>query len=396
MTATWALRNLVRHPIRTGLVVLGIAVAAALLLDMMMLRGGMERSFSAMLLSRGFQIRLSPKGTLPFDTEAIIPRVTPLVDSLRRDPDVVQAGAVVGASVYGVAGAGQVALVGYGIDPRGQGLHQLLMGSDLAPGDTLGVLLGRSAAAATGWSLGDTVTLRSRLDPQALQPLVERRLVVRGLVDWLYDSRDQLSVGTEVSVMQRLAGLRSVDGASAVMVKVRDGASVEQVAARLAAAHRTIEVNSVEALVERFRARLVYFRQLSLILATISLVVAVLLVGTILTIAVNERLGEIAVLRAIGVSRVRVVHLVLAEGAALTALGTLLGIGLGLATARYLDAILTSFPGLPAAISFFVAEPGALARATAAVLAAGSLAGAWPAWAAARTPIALTLRSDAE
>lgn len=396
MTATWTLRNLARHPVRTGLVVLGIAVAAALLLDMMMLRGGMERSFSAMLLSRGFQIRLSPKGTLPFDTEAVIPGVTPLVDALRRDPDVAEAGAVVGSSVYGVLEAGQVPLVGYGIDPRGQGLHQLLRGSDLAPGDTLGVLLGRSAAAASGWEVGDTITLRSRLDPQALQAAVERRLVVRGLVDWLYDSRDQRSVGTEVTVMQRLAGLRSADGASAVMVKVREGASVEQVAARIAAAHRTIEVNSVEALVERFRARLVYFRQLALILATISLVVAVLLVGTILTIAVNERLGEIAVLRAIGVSRARIVRLVITEGAALTALGALLGTVLGLATARYLDAILTSFPGLPAAISFFVAEPGALVRATAALLAAGSLAGAWPAWVAARTPIALILRSDAE
>ncbi|MCC7131098.1 MAG: hypothetical protein IT352_00560, partial [Gemmatimonadales bacterium] len=45
---TWALvvRSLFRHPVRTALVVAGIAVAAALLLDMVMLSGGMERSFS--------------------------------------------------------------------------------------------------------------------------------------------------------------------------------------------------------------------------------------------------------------------------------------------------------------------------------------------------------------
>ena len=70
MTLALAVRGLTRHPIRTGLVILGVAVAAALLLDMVMLSGGMERSFERMLLSRGFQIRLSPKGTLPFDTEA--------------------------------------------------------------------------------------------------------------------------------------------------------------------------------------------------------------------------------------------------------------------------------------------------------------------------------------
>lgn len=396
MRAAWTVRNLVRHPVRTALVVLGIAVASALLLDMVMLRGGMERSFEEMLLSRGFQIRLSPKGTLPFDTEATIPAVGPLVDSLRRDPAVELAGAVIGTSVYAAVGDSTIAMVGYGVDPRGQGLYRLERGTDLAPGDTLGVVLDANAAAATGWSLGDTVVVQGRPDPQALEPAVRRRLVVRGLVDWLYDARGQRSLGTVVSVGQELAGLRARDAASLIMVKVRDGADVDTVAARIGARHRAIEVNSVAALVARFRTRLVYFRQLSLILATISLVVAVLLVGTILTIAVNERIGEIAVLRAIGVTRSRMVGAVLLEGAVVTALGTAVGLGLGLVTARYLDAILTSFPGLPAAISFFVAEPRALARAGVAVLVAGGLAGAYPAWLAASAPIAETLRGEAE
>jgi putative ABC transport system permease protein len=125
-------------------------------------------------------------------------------------------------------------------------------------------------------------------------------------------------------------------------------------------------------------------------------VVAILLVGTILTIAINERIGEIAVLRAIGVTRARIVAAVMIEGFIVTAAGSLLGLGLGLVTARYLDAILTSFPGLPEAISFFVARPAALVQAGIAVLVAGSLAGAYPAWLAARTPIAATLRGEAE
>ena len=68
---------------------------------------------------------------------------------------------------------------------------------------------------------------------------------------------------------------------------------------------------------------------------------------------------------------------------------------LGLATARYLDAILTSFPGLPAAFSFFVPRPGAIALAGAALLVTGTLAGLYPAWRAAGSPIAATLRAEA-
>ena len=43
--ARWGIRSLRRHPVRTGLSLAGIAVAAAMLLDMVMLSGGLERSF---------------------------------------------------------------------------------------------------------------------------------------------------------------------------------------------------------------------------------------------------------------------------------------------------------------------------------------------------------------
>ena len=389
-------KNLRRHPVRTGLVVLGIAVAAALLLDMVMLSGGLERSFSRMLLSRGFQIRLAPKGTLPFDTEATISAITPVLEGLAADPDIETAGPVVASPIHTRSADSLVALVGYGIDPAGQGLYQVERGTDLAPGDTTGLLVSGPVEAAIGWRIGDTVTVLGRLDPQSAEAAIQRRLVVRGAVRWLYDARGQRSVGVNFRVMQRLGRFPGRDVASMIMVKVRDGADVEAAAARIAAAYPTIGVNSVAAMVTQFRTRLAYFQQLSLILATISLVVGVLLVGTILTIAVNERSGEIAVLRAIGFRRTRVIRMVMTEGAVLTVAGAGLGVGLGLVTARYLDAILTSFPGLPAAISFFVPDRRSLALSTIGLLVAGLFAAAYPAWLAARLPMAEALRADAE
>ena len=66
----WGLKSLRRHGLRTALSLAGIAVAAAMLLDMVMLSGGIDESFADLLLKRGYQVRLTPKGTLPFDTEA--------------------------------------------------------------------------------------------------------------------------------------------------------------------------------------------------------------------------------------------------------------------------------------------------------------------------------------
>jgi putative ABC transport system permease protein len=224
---------------------------------------------------------------------------------------------------------------------------------------------------------------------------LERRFVVRGQVRWLYDHRGQASVGTIVPEMQRLARTRDEDRVSLLMVKARDDAAVPAVVARLRERIPGAEVSGVTELVRNFHERMVYFRQLATILGTVSLVVTVLLIGTLLTITVSERLGEIATLRAIGVSRASVVKEVLVEGTALTLLGTALGMALGIVTARYLDRILTSFPGLPASFSFFVPRTGSIVTAIVVTLVTGALAGLYPAWLAARAPIAGTLRAEA-
>jgi len=392
----WGIRSLGRHPLRTGLSLAGIAVAAAMLLDMVMLSGGIDKSFGDLLLQRGYQIRITPKGTLPFDTEASLPGARRLVRTLRSDPDVATAGAILGSAVYARTPDSLVTLFGYGVQPESQGIYRVMAGADLAPADTTGLLLSAAAAAVLGGArVGDTVMLAGRLDPQIAAAAEDRSLVVRGMVEWLYDYRGQPSVGAVLPLMQRLARQATGDPASLVLVRARADSMVEPLVARLRADYPTLEVNSVVELVAQAKRRLSYFTQLAHVLGAMSLVVTVLLIGTLLTITVNERLGEIATLRAIGIGKATVVSQVLAEGVALTVIGSALGVLLGLATARYLDAILTSFPGLPAAFSFFVPRADTLTQAAVVLLVTGSLAGLYPAWLAARAPIAATLRAEA-
>ncbi|HEX6669720.1 MAG TPA: FtsX-like permease family protein, partial [Gemmatimonadales bacterium] len=320
---------------------------------------------------------------------------TDVVRTIRDAPGVEAAGAVLGTSVYGRTADSLVTLFGYGIQPEAQGLYLVTDGADLDPADTLGLLLSEPAAALLGAGVGDTVALAGRLDPQMAQAGVNRRLTVRGTVRWVYDYRGQPSVGTVLPVMQRLDGDPAADRASLLLVKASEDSGVEALAAALRERFPRLEIYSVADLVVEAKRRLVYFTQLSFVLGGMSLVVAVLLVGTLLTITVNERLGEIATLRAIGVGRGTIVRQVLAEGATLTVLGGGAGILLGLVTADYLDGILTSFPGLPQAFSFFVPRAGTLTLAAVVLLVTGSLAGLYPAWLASRAPIAATLRAEA-
>jgi putative ABC transport system permease protein len=390
----WGIRSLLRRRLRTVLTILGIAVSAALLLDMVMLSGGIEKSFAELLTARGYQIRLSPKGTLPFDTEATLGDVRTTVERLQANPAVAEAGAVLGTAVYSRRRDSLVTLVGYGIQPESQGLYRLESGSDIAPDDTGGVLLSRPAAELLHAGLGDTLTLLGRLDPQLVAGTISRDVVVRGFVSWIYDYRGQPSVGTTLPVMQQLAG-DAGDRASLILVKARNDADAPALSERLRQEFPGLEVYSVADLVKFFKQRLVYFRQLSYILGSMSLIVSVLLISTLLTITVNERLGEIVTLRAIGIARATVIRQVLIEGAILTTIGAVVGMMLGVITARYLDSILTTFPGLPAAFSFFVPRRESIITAATVVLVTGGLAGLYPAWLAARAPIAATLRSEA-
>jgi putative ABC transport system permease protein len=100
-------------------------------------------------------------------------------------------------------------------------------------------------------------------------------------------------------------------------------------------------------------------------------------------------------MRAIGVSRSHVVQQVVIEGVAISLVGAIFGLGLGLLTARYLNSILSAFPGLPMAIDFFLFQPRAAWSALGLLVASGIVAGVYPAWRAASLPIAESLRREA-
>ena len=100
MIFTLAAASLIRHRARTMLAVLGVSVSAAMLLDMVMLSSGMRVSFGALLLSQGFQLRLAPKGTLPFDTEATIRDGDSMVAVLKARPEVRAVSPVFGGQLH--------------------------------------------------------------------------------------------------------------------------------------------------------------------------------------------------------------------------------------------------------------------------------------------------------
>ncbi len=393
MLGTLVVASLLRHRTRTLLAVAGVAVSAAMLLDMVMLASGMRASFRQMLLSRGFQLRIAPKGTLPFDTEATIADAAATIRTLRSNPDVVTVSPVLGGQLHAAIGGRTVNAVAIGIDPAVQGDYEIVRGRNLRTPNDLAASAAFLAAAAL--RPGDSVRIAAGYDPELRAFTGVRVMALAGEARFLYMPANTRAVALPLATLQAMQGAAASDRASLFMLRVRAGADVESVRRWIERVLPRVSTISTEAALRQVDERLSYFRQLAFILGTISLIVGFLLVTTLVSVSVNERIGEIAILRAIGVVRARVVLQILIEGAAIMLAGALGGLGLGLLTARYLNSILASFPGLPEAIDFFLFEPRDAWTALALISVAGILAGVYPAWRGASLPIATTLREEA-
>lgn len=392
MRAALAQASLIRHRARTVLAVLGVAVAAAMLLDMVMLATGMRESFRELLLSRGFEIRLAPKGTLPFDTDATIPGVGAITATLRANPDIREISPVLGASIHILAGNRDVSGSALGIDPSVQGDYELLSGRDVTTPDA--IVANDHLLSQLGARVGDTLSVAAGYDPQTRTYSGQRKLVVTGRARFIYGAADQSSSAMRRETLEAMGG-QARDRASLFMVRVRKGANAEQVRDWIDKQLPNVTAISIATAIAQVDERLSYFRQLALILGAVSLFVGFLLVTTLVTVSVNERAGEIAVMRAIGVSRSHVIEQIVLEGVAISFAGAVLGLALGLITARYLNTILSAFPGLPMAIDFFLFQPKAAWSALGLLIASGIGAGIYPAWRAASLPIAESLRREA-
>jgi putative ABC transport system permease protein len=361
-----------------------VAVAAAMLLDMVMLATGMRESFRELLLSRGFELRLAPRGTLPFDTDATMPGVGAITAILRTNPDIREISPVMGGSIHVRVGNRDVSGSVLGIDPTVQGDYQLLSGRDPTTADA--IVVNDYLLARLGARVGDTISVATGYDPQTRTYSGQRRLVITGRVKFIYGAAEQSSSAMRRETLESMSDVSKRDRASLFMVKVRKGADAERVRDWIDAQLPNVTAISIATAIAQVDARLSYFRQLSLILGAVSLFVGFLLVTTLVTVSVNERAGEIAVMRAIGVSKAHVIQQIVIEGVAISFAGAVLGLGLGLVTA---------FPGLPMAIDFFLFQPRAAWSALGLLIASGIGAGVYPAWRAASLPIAESLRREA-
>lgn len=435
----FAWRSLIRQPARTALGVLGVAAVGALLFDMLMLSDGLVVSMRDMLDRTGFDIRVTATGDVPRSNGARLRGAAEAAHAVAAIPSVRSAvavrlvearvergdgasglasppgrnGAVTTNDGNSAAGrSGSAAGGGLAVGTSGdagaadpnlpvQTALQGVSGSRLLPWTLLrgteitgdaDVVINQPLADALGLAPGSSFWLRADCGAGSeVLPRVRRR--VAGIAEFPFQGVNEYNMAGSMAGVDEACGGNAPDEAELILVTSSGVPETTAADIRQALPHLRTMTNG-EALGRFQQSGITYFRQISTVLTSVTLTFALLLITVLLTVSVNQRLGEIAALRAVGFSRRRVVADVLCESGLIVGIGGLLSLPLGAALAQGLDGILKGIPNIPADMHFFVFEPQTLVLHVVLLALTAAAAALYPMQIVATLPIAATLRKE--
>ena len=396
-----AWRTVAAEPARSGLAIAGVTVIGALLFDMLMLSQGLLISFRQMLDTSGYDVRVV--ATDAFPGRVAITNASAVAATIARLPEVRDV-VVVRSDQAIVLGpnhpATEVTLINLSPGAERQGWH-LVQGVDLGDDRQTGsraaaatAVVSRPLSRALGLVPGSAVPLRV-LIPGAASAVPVVTFTVVGVADFQFESGGGYALATTLDGFDRARASTSAESADVILVASRPAIEARTTVAAIADRLKDVHAFSNEQIVDRLNENgFAYFRQISFVLSTITLGFAFLLVATLLTVSVNQRLGQVAALRALGVPRRRIAATLVWESVWLVGAGGLLSVPTGWMLALQLDRILRGMPNIPERMHFFVFQPGIAAAHLGLLAATGLVAVVYPVWVATRLPIAATLRFE--
>ncbi len=311
--------DLKRHPIQTGLAILGVAIAVAVVVAVDLAnhsaREAMRVSLESVTGQATHQIVGGPQG---LDEQVYTQLRTEL--AVRQAAPVVQGGVL-------LAGAERRPMTLLGLDAFAEGPFQRPIGSGDGLGDAFNDLLlrddtvaiGSTEAERLGVAVGDALSL--------VVDGVEKTVALVAIVDDPEDRARGLLVADIAAAQTLLGWIGRLDRVDLILTATE----AEALSAALPAEARLVpaaaSANSVTQMTRAFHINLTA-------LSLLAVVVGAFLVFNTLSFVAVRRRAAIGVLRALGVQRGEILWQVLVDALLIGLVGTTIGLGLGFALAH--------------------------------------------------------------
>jgi len=314
-----ALRNLMRRPARTLLLMLSIALAIATALALLSLSDSIEHSTDESARERGADFTVTQKAGSDFFSGFVDMALGPKIKAV---PGV---GGVAGELVMfaPVDGENTFITIGMAEDSYFWPAMPLVEGRRPEPGERFVAVLGQNLAASLDKRTGDEITL------------FEQPMKVIGITAY-QAAVNRSSLFTRLDDLQELAFRQGQ--VSLFHIQLDPSLSTDEIEAIKQAilALGPVAIEPTDQLLSRDR-NVKVLKAISATISVIALITAGLSVLNVLLMAVHERTRETGIMMAIGWSDRRIMTTIVVEGMIMGLLGSVIGIPLGFIACSFFD-----------------------------------------------------------
>ncbi len=386
-----ALKSLLRKKTRSALTVLGIAMAAWVLVSLFGFNRGYEASLNRDIDNLGFQMLVVAKGCpyeaatlmlkggtgLKYMPEAIagsvaaepeVDAVTPMLMQVVFDPNKGESGGL--AAYLGVDPATY---------PKLKAAQPFKAGGWFKDAEAAEAVFGYEVAELEQREVGDLYLI----------PEKEVEVKVVGVLDRT-GTQDDGTIFLPLKTVQRVFG---VDQLTSIGIKVRKDADMKAFEDKMYKLP-DVQVVSLTQVKTTIMTLVSTARVMVLSIAVIAILIAMMGVVNTVLMSVMERRQEIGILKSMGALGPDVFKLVWLETILLCAAGGLVGTGLSIVTARLTDLLVRRLLPYAPSGGLVAIGPGLVLATLGVVTAIGLASGVYPSWKAARMRPLDTIRSE--
>ncbi len=359
-------KNLFRRKGRTILTLLGIAIGVAAIIALGAIADGLSAGYTSMARGSQADLVLSQTGAMDITMGGVEETVA---ERVLAWPEVAD---VTGILVSNVQAEDSAYFYIFGYDPEGFAIEHFKIVAGQGLGEARGVrgkpcLLGRSAAESFDKDVGDTLHVTGGTF----------RIV------GIYETGDGFEDGGAViSLQDAQTILLQPRRASLFYIRLRAPEGETRLRTRVERSFPDLTLSTTSEFANR-QQMIEIMEGFAWVISALAIIVGGLVMTNTLWMSVFERTREIGLLRALGWRQGQVLRLILGESLALSLLGGLVGIGLGMVSVLSLGDSLGFFGVV--GVQF---TPGLFFQAIVTVTVLGLVGGAYPAlWASHLLPL---------
>lgn len=389
-----AYKNLLRKKARSGLTIIGIALAAWVLVSLLGFNRGYELSLSSDIDSLGYQILVTAKGC-PYEAATLMLkggtglRYMPekIVGDIASQPEVNQVTPMLMTAVFDPNKGESGGITGYlGVDPatypQMKKMLQFAQGDWFSDSNSYEAVMGYEAAELEQREVGDKLLVPGKNVEIKVVGVLKRS-----------GTQDDGTIFLPLKTVQKVFG---VEGKlTGIGIKLKKEADIAQFEERMYKLP-DVQVVSLSQVKQTIMTLVSTAKVMVFSIALIAILISVVGVINTILMSVMERIQEIGILKSMGAMAWDIFKLIWIETLILCLIGGLIGTSLALATAKGTEILIRQL--LPYAPSGGLVKINfALILLTFGVITLiGLLSGIYPSWRAARVRPLEAIRSMGE